>query len=195
MDQAARQHKQAAGQEAEVDPLPADAGQGAAKQRLLQHLFHAVAAAQAGFEAVERRGLADAVHAHLQFVQRRALRGMAAENGQQRVVERQRGGTQLIRRQPAGHLYREGDQQHHVTDHCRVERVLPEAAVQLLGDDDGEESTDDDHPPGASGGRLMPSSSAVSRAELSASRLRTGSLRSLRIAPSAASATIAASAT
>ncbi len=72
---------------------------------------------------------------------------MAAENGQQRVVERQRGGAQLIRRQPAGHLYREGDQQHHVTDHRRVERVLPEAAVQLLGDDDGEEGTDNDHPP------------------------------------------------
>ena len=42
--------------EAEVDPLPADAGQRAAEQRLLQYLFHTVAAAQAGFETVERRG-------------------------------------------------------------------------------------------------------------------------------------------
>lgn len=125
-------------------PIPASAPP---NQRLLQHLFHAVAAAQAGFEAVERRGLADAVHAHLQFVQRRALCGMAAENRQQRVVERKRGGAQFIRRQPTGHLHREGDEQHYVTDHRRVERVLPEAAIQLFGDNDGEEGADDDHPP------------------------------------------------
>ncbi|MNH40183.1 hypothetical protein D3C79_1014660 [compost metagenome] len=47
---------------------------------------------------------------------------------------------------------------------------------------------------GASGGRLIPSSSAVSSAELSASRVRTGNLRKARIAPSASSATIIASA-
>ncbi|MNP77800.1 hypothetical protein D3C76_1753020 [compost metagenome] len=42
---------------------------------------------------------------------------------------------------------------------------------------------------GASGGRLMPNSKAVSRAELSARRVRTGSLRKARIAPSASRAT------
>ncbi|MNZ97219.1 hypothetical protein D3C78_1164450 [compost metagenome] len=47
---------------------------------------------------------------------------------------------------------------------------------------------------GASGGRLMPSNRAVSRAELSASRVRTGNLRRERMIPSASRATIIASA-
>ena len=101
MDQTARQHKQAAG-EAEVDPLPADAGQRAAEQRLLQYLFHTVAAAQAGFETVERRGTADAVHAHLQFVQRRALRvwplkmASSVSWSDSAVARSSSGGSQLV---------------------------------------------------------------------------------------------------
>ena len=145
MDQTARQHKQAAG-EAEVDPLPADAGQRAAEQRLLQYLFHTVAAAQAGFETVERRGplmpstpiCSSCSVAPCEVWPLKMASSVSWSDSA--VARSSSGGSQLV-------ICTGRDQQHHVTDHCRVERVLPEAAVQLLGDDDGEESTDD-HPPG-----------------------------------------------
>ncbi|MOA52750.1 hypothetical protein D3C78_1760940 [compost metagenome] len=98
MDQTTTQHKQATGQETEINPLPADTGQCATEQRLLQHLLNAMTAAQAGFETVERGGLADAVNTHLQFMDGGALRRVAAENSQQGILERQRGSPQFIRR-------------------------------------------------------------------------------------------------
>ncbi|MNT80519.1 hypothetical protein D3C72_2199880 [compost metagenome] len=67
--------------------MPTDTGQSATKQWLLQHLFDAMATAQPGFETVQRGGLADTVNPHLQFVNGGALRGMAAEDRQQGILE------------------------------------------------------------------------------------------------------------
>jgi hypothetical protein len=45
------------------------------------------------------------------------------------------------------HERREGDDAHGEGDHRRVERVLSEPAVQVLGHDDGESGANHDQPP------------------------------------------------
>ena len=47
----------------------------------------------------------------------------------------------------AAHLRREADEQHGKADHCRVERVLPEAAVEVFAEEDGEGDADERYPP------------------------------------------------
>ncbi|MNP35994.1 hypothetical protein D3C76_1293500 [compost metagenome] len=57
----------------------------------------------------------------------------------------------FVRRQPTGHLHREGDQQHHVADHRRVKRVMSQTTVQLFGNNDCENGTQYHHPPRGKG--------------------------------------------
>ena len=59
---------------------------------------------------------------------------------------RHRGGD-IVRRQPAGHLYREGDKQYHVADHRRVKGIVAQSTVQLFGNNHRKHRTEHDHPP------------------------------------------------
>lgn len=72
---------------------------------------------------------------------------MTGEDHLQRVAECRDMGGYLIGRQPGGHLHRERNQQHDIADHCRVEGVMAQASVQLLGNDYGKGSAEHHHPP------------------------------------------------
>ncbi len=141
------QQERAAQQIGQIDPLPASTRQYAAVNRRFHHLLHAVSGTQGGFEGIERGGLADAVHAHAKRVHICAQRGVAGKDNVQGIHKAGDGGGDLMRRQPAGHLYREGDQQYHVANHRRVKRVMAQPAVQLLGDDHRKHRSQYHHPP------------------------------------------------
>ncbi|MNI49323.1 hypothetical protein D3C73_1039260 [compost metagenome] len=73
---------------------------------------------------------------------------MSGKNDVNGVNKSRYRGRNFMRGKPACHLHWEGDKQNHIADHRRVKRVLPEAAIQLLGNDHGKYGTQDHHPPG-----------------------------------------------
>ena len=145
------QQEQPADQISDIHPLPAKPCQSAAKNRVLEDLLYLMAGVQRGFKGVQRRGLADTVDPETQGVHIATGGGVAGENDPQRVGKAWNVGRNLLRRQPGGHLHREGDQQHHVANHGRVKGVMSQPAVQLLGDDHGKGGTQYHHPPGCQG--------------------------------------------
>ncbi|MNG06041.1 hypothetical protein D3C84_892610 [compost metagenome] len=58
---------------------------------------------------------------------------------------------QQLRAGPLGHVQREGQQNHGIAEHGRVERVLADAAIQLLAKADGTDRGDNRYPPGGVG--------------------------------------------
>ncbi len=103
---------------------------------------------QGGFKGIQQGGPADAVDTQPQTGHDAASGGgMTGEDHLQRVAECRDMGGYLIGRQPGGHLHRERNQQHDIADHCRVEGVMAQASVQLLGNDYGKGSAEHHHPP------------------------------------------------
>ena len=100
----------------------------------------------AGAQLVDGQALVD-----LEGIQRGGLGPAIGQAGDaENVLETiQRGDT--VRGRPTGHLYREGNQYHHVADHGRIERVLPKATIELLAEADGEAAGDQGQPPGRVG--------------------------------------------
>ena len=141
------QQEQAAQQIRQVDPLPASSRQYAAVDGGFHDLLNAVPGMQGRFKGIKRRRLADPVHAHAQRVHIGTERRMAGKDHVQSIHEARNRGRNLVRWQPAGHLYREGDQQHHVANHRRVKRVMAQSTIQLFGNDHRKHGAEDHHPP------------------------------------------------
>ena len=88
-----------------------------------------------GTEGIQGRGAAQAIHRQLA--------------GKQLPALRQAG--RFARGNPLGHGHRERNQQQHIADHGRVERVHAQATVELLGHNNGKAHPDQGQPPGGGG--------------------------------------------
>ncbi|MNV72453.1 hypothetical protein D3C71_1655410 [compost metagenome] len=142
------QQEHAAQQIGDINPLPASARQHAAVDWVRHDLLNAVTGMQRRFKGIERRRLADTIHAHAQGGHVATRCRVAGEDHLKRIHKSRYRRGNLVRRQPAGHLHREGDQQDHIPDHRRVKRVMPQAAVQLFGNNNRENGAQHHHPPG-----------------------------------------------
>ncbi|MNM94531.1 hypothetical protein D3C81_1069390 [compost metagenome] len=134
-EQLAPEQEQAAGEERQVDQFhtaSADRAEGSALRHQLVH-----GQALVGADGVEHCGADPGI---------RLLRGDAEDLAE--TFEQAEAG---VRTGPAGHFQREGHQHHHIAKHRRVERVLPEPAVQVLAEDQGEAGGDQRQPPGRVG--------------------------------------------
>ncbi len=126
-----------AGQKAQHGPFPTLAGDDA-EHRTVANFGHGQTQSQLGAQHVERCGAR----------QRVGKRRRAAKNRPQGFQRGQRLRlSESVRNQPGTHLARKRDQQHHIADHRRIERVVTQPAIQVFGDDDGRQYADGRQPP------------------------------------------------
>ncbi len=133
-EQPAPEQEQAAEEERQVDPLAAGATEVAEGRVAGEQLVDGQAAV--GLQHVEGGGVGPGVRP-----------GSETEEFAEAVGQAEG----AVRRGPAGHFQGKRDQRHDVAEHRRVERVLSEAAVQVLAEYQGEEGRHQGQPPGGVG--------------------------------------------
>ncbi|MNZ77563.1 hypothetical protein D3C78_961100 [compost metagenome] len=146
------QQEETTQQVAQVDPAPANPAP-ALEHGVSHHLAGGEPLGQARLQGVEGGGHGQAIHPLLELRQAVTVQAEAGEDHRDGVPKVDPVGGDAGGGQPAGHLDREGDQQQHIGHHGRVEQVLTEPAIEVLGDDDGKGGAEYQHPPGQQGGQ------------------------------------------
>jgi hypothetical protein len=86
---------------------------------------------------------------------------------------------ELARGQPLAQLQREGDDDGGKADHGRVEQVVAQPAVEVLGDDDGKQHAEGRNPPGCQWRHAQGEQHTGDHGAAVAEKQRTGRSRSL----------------
>ena len=152
VDHSLLQQEQAAQQVTQVNPAPADAAP-ALEYGVTHHFTRGEPLIQPCLQGIEWRSHGEAIHPLLELRHAVAIQAEAGKDDGRCIAKADVIGANDVWRQPAGHLHGEGDQQQHIGHHGRVEQVLAQAAIEVLGDDDGKGGTQYQHPPGQQGGQ------------------------------------------
>ncbi|MNF97447.1 hypothetical protein D3C84_802760 [compost metagenome] len=127
------QQKRAARQKGQVDPFHAAPAELAERRVASEEFVHGQAFVDP--QAVQRRGLSPGI---------RRLVETEPEHLLQTTEQ-----VHAVGRRPVGHLLGKGHHHHGKTEHGRVERVLADAAIQVLAEQQRESGSTDRQPPWA----------------------------------------------